>query len=299
MSKKSEFTTVERAMQTVDGFSRVFNTMQQQTILRGQSQSTFYNYIRQVALISLHFKRLPENISEDEINQYLTVLAQSPKAPSRSGFKHAICGLRYYFRLVGLTKRSINLPSIKKENKLPVILNRSELRQLFKAPTHLKYRILLTLIYSAGLRSQEACNLKISDIDLERKTIHIHQSKYKKDRIVPLSHYMEKGLRLYFSLDHPHIWLFNGRKPDGRFSVNSISWILREAIKKTDIQKIVSPHSLRHSYATHLLEDGLNIVTIKELLGHTQIETTMIYLHVAQCPLLTAHSPLDTLYPAK
>ena len=163
MSKKSEFTTVERAMQTVDGFSRVFNTMQQQTILRGQSQSTFYNYIRQVALVCLHFERLPENISEEEINQYLTVLAQSPKTPSRSSFKHAVCGLRYYFRLVELTKRSINLPSIKKETKLPVILNRSELRQLFKAPTQLKYRILLTLIYSAGLRSLETCNLKISD----------------------------------------------------------------------------------------------------------------------------------------
>jgi site-specific recombinase XerD len=299
MSKTNKFTTVERAMQTVDGFSRVFNTMQQQTILRGQSQSTFYNYIRQVALVSLHFKRLPENISEEEINQYLTVLAQSPKAPSRSGFKHAVCGLRYYFRLVELTKRSINLPSIKKETKLPVILNRSELRQLFIAPTQLKYRILLTLIYSAGLRSQEACNLKVSDIDLERKTIHIRQSKYKKDRIVPLSHYMEKGLRQYLFLYHPNTWLFNGKKPDGRYSVNSISWILREAIKKTDIQKNVTPHSLRHSYATHLLEDGLNIVTIKELLGHSQIETTMIYLHVAQCPLLTAHSPLDTLYPAK
>ena len=297
MKQKSEFTTVERAMQTVDGFSRVFNTMQQQTILRGQSQSTFYNYIRQVALVSLHFEKLPEDISEEEINQYLTVLAQSPKAPSRSGFKHTICGLRYYFRLVGLTKRSINLPSIKKENKLPVILNRSELRQLFRAPTCLKHRILLTFIYSAGLRSQEACNLKISDIDLERKTIHIHQSKYKKDRIVPLSHYMEKGLRQYLSLDNPHIWLFNGNKPDGHYSVNSISWVLREALKRTDIKKNVSPHSLRHSYATHLLEDGLNIVTIKELLGHAQIETTMIYLHVAQCPLLTAHSPLDTLYP--
>jgi site-specific recombinase XerD len=299
MRKKSEFTTLERALQTVTGFSKVFNTLQQQTILRGQSQSTLDNYIRQVALVSLHFNQLPENISEEEINEYLTSLAQSPKSPSRSTFKHAVYGLRYYFRHVGQTKRAIDLPSLKKELKLPVILNRGELRQLFRAPALLKHRIVLTLIYSAGLRSQEASNLKISDIDFERKTIHIRQSKYKKDRIVPLSRYMEKGLKQYLAVEHPHIWLFNGRGHDKRFSVKGLSWVMRETLKKTDIKKEVSLHSLRHSYATHLLEDGLNIVTIKGLLGHAKIATTMIYLHVAQCPITSAHSPLDTLYPKK
>ncbi len=188
---------------------------------------------------------------------------------------------------------------MKKEAKLPVIFNRSELRQLFKAPTLLKHRIVLTLIYSAGLRSQEAINLKLSDIDFERKTIHIRQSKYKKDRIVPLSDYIAKGLIKYISAEHPHIWLFNGKEPDGRYSVKGLSWIIRENLKKTDIRKDVSLHSLRHSYATHLLEDGVNIVTIKELLGHAHITTTMIYLHVAQIAPGGAHSPLDTLYPQK
>jgi len=180
-----------------------------------------------------------------------------------------------------------------------VIFNRSELRQLFKAPTLLKHRIVLTLIYSAGLRSQEAINLKLSDIDFERKTIHIRQSKYKKDRIVPLSDYIAKGLVKYISAEHPHIWLFNGKEPDGRYSVKGLSWIMRENLKKTDIKKDVSLHSLRHSYATHLLEDGVNIVTIRELLGHAHITTTMIYLHVAQIAPGAAHSPLDTLYPQK
>src|SRR5665648_432977 len=156
MRKKSEFTTVERAIQTIDGFQKVFNTLQQQTIPRGQSQSTLDNYIRQVALISLEFNKLPEDLAEDDINGYLTALALSPKSPSRSSFKHAIYGLRYYYRHIGQTKRAINLPSLKQEAKLPVILNREELRQLFKAPTLLKHRIALTLIYSAGLRSQEA-----------------------------------------------------------------------------------------------------------------------------------------------
>ena len=206
MRKKSEFTIVERAIQTVDGFQKVFNTLQQQTILRGQSQSTLDNYIRQVALISLEFNKLPEDLSEDDINGYLTALALSPKSPSRSSFKHAIYGLRYYYRHIGQTKRAINLPSLKQEAKLPVILNREELRQLFKAPTLLKHRIALTLIYSAGLRSQEASNMKISDIDFVRKSIHIRQSKYKKDRIVPLSDYMAKGLKKYLAVEKPHIW---------------------------------------------------------------------------------------------
>lgn len=299
MRKKSEFTILERAMQTVPGFDKVYNKLKQQTLLSGRSQSTFDNYIRRIALVCLEYNRLPEDISEDEINDYLTGLAQMPKSPSRSSFKHAVYGLRYYYRLIGQAKRATDLPSMRKEVKLPVIFNRSELRQLFKAPTLLKHRIALALIYSAGLRSQEAINLKLSDIDFERRTIHIRQSKFKKDRIVPLSGYIAKGLRKYISAEHPHIWLFNGKEPDGRYSVKGLSWIIRESLKKTDIKKDVSLHSLRHSYATHLLEDGVNIVTIKELLGHAHIATTMLYLHVAQIPPGAAHSPLDTLYPEK
>lgn len=299
MSKKCEFTILGRAMQTVPGFDKVYHKMKQQTLLGGRSQSTFDNYIRRIALVCLAYNRLPEDISEDEINDYLTGLAQMAKSPSRSSFKHAVYGLRFYFRHMGLNKRATDLPSMKKEVKLPVIFNRSELRQLFNAPTLLKHRIALTLIYSAGLRSQETINLKLSDIDFERRTIHIRQSKFKKDRIVPLSGYMAEGLKKYISAEHPHIWLFNGKEPDGRYSVKGLSWIMRETLKKTGITKEVSLHSLRHSYATHLLEDGVNIVTIKELLGHAHIATTMLYLHVAQIPPGAAHSPLDTLYPRK
>jgi site-specific recombinase XerD len=207
-----------------------------------------------------------------------------------------VYGLRYYFRHIGQNKRAINLPSLKKEAKLPVILNGPELKKLFCAPALLKHKVLLSLIYSAGLRGQEVINLKISDIDFVRKTIHIRQSKYKKDRIVPLSDFIARGLRKYMAAEHPYIYLFNGREPDGRYSIKGLSWVMREALKKTDIGKEVNLHSLRHSYATHLLEDGVNIVTVKELLGHAHIQTTMIYLHVAQCPLVKAHSPLDILY---
>lgn len=295
--KRIEPTFVEKAIETIPGFSAVYQKLQQQVTLRGQSKSTLENYIGRIAKISLHFGKLPEQITDDEINEYLCSLALSAKSPSRSNFKHAVYGLRYYFRLIGQNKRAISLPSLKEGTKLPVIFNRSELRELFRTPRLLKHRIVLTLIYSAGLRSLEVVNLKISDIDFERKTIHIRQSKFKKDRIVPLSVYMASGLQKYLSAEHPHVWLFNGKEPDGRYSARGLTWLMRETLKKTSITKDVNLHSLRHSYATHLLEDGLNIVTLKELLGHSNITTTMIYLHVAQCPLIKPHSPLDTLYP--
>lgn len=296
MRKRTEPTIVENALTTISGFDRAYQKMQQQVALKGQSKSTLENYIRRIAIIALHFGKLPEHISDDEINEYLASLALSAKSPSRSNFKHAVYGLRYYFRLMGQNKRAIALPSLKQDTRLPVILNRAELKELFKAPALLKHRIVLTLIYSAGLRGQEVVNLKLSDIDFERKTIHIRQSKYKKDRIVPLSNLIAKGLKKYITVEHPHVWLFNGKEPDGRYSVRGLSWVMRETLKKTSVKKEVNLHSLRHSYATHLLEEGLNIVTLKELLGHADITTTMIYLHVAQCPFIKPHSPLDTLY---
>src|SRR4030042_6996777 len=294
--QRLEPTLVENAIATVEGFDRVYTRLQQQVILKGQSKSTLENYTRRIAVFSLPFGRLPEIISDDEIQEYLTSVALDPKSPSRSSFKHMVYGLRYYFRLIGQNKRAIELPSLKNEMKLPVILNRSELKELFKAPALLKHRIVLTLIYSAGLRGQEVVNLKLSDIDFERKTIHIRQSKYKKDRMVPLSNLIAKGLKKYIAVEHPHVWLFNGKEPDGRYSGRGLSWAMAQTRKKTSVKKEVNLHSLRHSYATHLLEEGLNIVTLKELLGHADITTTMIYLHVAQCPLIKPHSPLDTLY---
>jgi site-specific recombinase XerD len=296
MRKKSGFTIVEQAITLVPEFEKVVRKLEQQVTLRGQSKSTLSNYIRRIAFFVVHFQMLPEQVDPEEINEYLVALARDPESPSRSSFKHMVYGLRYYYRLLGLNKNAIALPSLKKDSKLPVILNPQELKELFAAPTLLKQRIVLTLIYSAGLRGQEVINLKISDIDFKRMTIHIRQSKYKKDRIVPLAESMAVGLKKYLAAENPHIWLFNGKESDGKYSVKGLSWVMRESLKKTSITKEVNLHSLRHSYATHLLEQGVNIVTLKVLLGHAEITTTMIYLHVAQCPLIKPHSPLDTLY---
>lgn len=296
MKKRTSPTILERAISAVPEFENVLRKLDQQVALRDQSKSTLQNYGRRIALFVIHFNDLPENIDDDQINEYLAALARDPKSPSRSSFKHMVYGLRYYFRLLGMNQRVVALPSLKQDTKLPVILNQDELRELFKAPNLLKQRIALALIYSAGLRGQELINLKIGDIDFERKTIHIRQSKYKKDRVVPLADYMVHGLKKYMAAENPHIWLFNGKDITGKYSVRGLSWIMREALKKTTIQKQVNLHSLRHSYATHLLEEGVNIVTLQKLLGHADISTTMIYLHIAQCKTLEAHSPLDTLY---
>lgn len=296
MRKKKSFTIVERAIILIPEFDGVVKRLTQQVTLRGQSPSTLNNYIRRIALFVINFERLPEQVTEDEANEYLVALARDPKSPSRSSFKHMVYGLRYYYRLIGLNKKAIALPSLKGDTKLPVILNRSELKELFATPKLLKQRIVLCLIYSAGLRGQEVINLKISDIDFERKTIHIRQSKYKKDRRMPLSATMAIGLKKYLGAENPHIWLFNGKQAYSQYSTQGLSWVMRENLKKTSITKKVNLHSLRHSYATHLLEEGVNIVSLKQLLGHAEITTTMIYLHVAQFEHAKPHSPLDTLY---
>ena len=152
MRKKTSLTIVERAMVLVPEFKDIALKLEHQVVLRGQSKSTLNNYIRRIALFVIHFEKLPEQVSEDEINEYLVALARDPKAPSRSSFKHMVYGLRYYYRLLGLNKKAIALPSLKQDTKLPVVLNQQELKTLFAAPTLLKHRIILTLIYSAGLR---------------------------------------------------------------------------------------------------------------------------------------------------
>ena len=252
MRRKSGFTIVEQAIALVPDFKKVTKRMEEQVVLRGQSISTLSNYIRRIAAFVVHFGKLPEQIEPDEINTFLVALARDPRSPSRSTFKHMVYGLRYYYRLLGMNKNAIALPSLKGDTKLPVILNRAELKELFAAPALLKQRIVLALIYSAGLRGQEVINLKISDVDLERKTLHIRQSKYKKERVVPLAEAMAVGLRRYLAAENPHVWLFNGKEADGRYSVRGLSWVMRENLKKTSITKSVNLHSLRHSYATHL-----------------------------------------------
>jgi len=261
----------------------------------GYSQSTLFNYSRAVAKVSLYFKKSLLDLDSDEVNQFLYALAKDKKASS-TYFKHTVYGLRFFFRLYDLEDRVLKLPTVKNDRKLPVVLSSEELKRLFKAPQRLKHRVILSLVYSAGLRVSEVCALKISDIDSDRMLIRVVKSKGDRDRYVPLSTVVLKGLRKYVRSSKPKIYLFNGRTKAKSLGHAAVQQSFRLAVKKAKILKEVSVHSLRHSYATHLLEQGVDIVTIKELLGHVAIETTLMYLHVAKISKTSSHSPLDTLY---
>jgi site-specific recombinase XerD len=288
-------TLIERAKREVPDFKEHYSKFEQQMVIGGYSSSTLFNYSRSVAKISLHFKKSILDLDTEEVNQYLYLLAKEKKASS-TYFKHAVYGLRFFLRLYDLEDRALKLPTVANDRKLPVVLSYQELRRLFLAPQRLKHRVLLSLIYSAGLRVSEVCNLHINDIDSERMQIRVVKSKGKNDRYVVLSEYVLQGLRKYIASSKPQKYLFNGRIKGQPLGKGAVQQSFRLAVSKSGIIKDVSVHSLRHSYATHLLEQGVDIVTIKELLGHSAIETTMMYLHVAKVNRTNAHSPLDRLY---
>lgn len=294
--RKKTFTIVEQACHEIRGFRNLLQELDDKVRLSGQSESTLKNYARKLAAMSLHFRKLPQHISEKDVNKYLAQLARQDKCPSLSDFKFTVYGLRYCYRLLGMGDHVVKLPQIRRTSKLPVVLNYEECKALFSAPDLLKHRILLALIYSAGLRAQEASRLKLSDIDSGRMMIHIRQSKYNKDRYVPLSPLILEGLRKYYHACHPKDFLFNSTEAGAPLTVRGMQWVLNQARRKCKLQKGVTLHTLRHSYATHLLEYGMDIVTIKELLGHERIETTMVYLHVAKPNRTNLFSPFDRLY---
>lgn len=297
MKTKKESTLVQRACTEVSGFAAVWKKYENQVALKSLSQSSLNNYGRKLAHLCLHFGCLPELLSNEQIESYLAERSKNAVTPSLSDFKHSVYGLRFYFRSIGQKQRTVSLPSLRKERRLPSVLGREECKRIFLAPDLLKHRVALMLIYSAGLRANELCSLRISDIDSERMSIHIRMGKGKKDRYVPLSAYILEGLRKYFLQEKPQGYLFNGKQHGECYSVKGLQWILRQALKKAKIHKEgVCLHTLRHSYATHLLEEGLDIISIKELLGHSRIETTMMYLHVAHFERKKVYSPLDTLY---
>jgi site-specific recombinase XerD len=293
---KNSETLVERACREVAGFTDLYAKLDQKIVLSSHSRSTFNNYGRKLAHFCFHFNALPHKVSDEQINEYLASLARSAKTTSRSAFKHTIYGLRYYFRFMNLPNRAISLPVLPYEKKLPAVLSKQECIRLFNAPLILKHRIILSMIYSASLRSGELSRLKISDVDSERMMIHIRRSKGCKDRYVPLSKTLLSELRKYYKSYKPLEYLFYGKEKGTPFSPSGLRWILQESVKKAGILKSVCVHTLRHSYATHLLEDGLDIVSIKELLGHACIESTLIYLHIAIPEKINAFSPYDTLY---
>lgn len=249
---------------------------------------------------------MPTTLDPDQVSDYLYNVKQKHPSKSDSFFKFTIYSLRFVYRMEGLKDKRLELPSLKNEKKLPVVLSRQETRRLLKAPKLLKHRILLGLLYGCGLRCFEVRNLKIADLDFDRKMLHVRKGKGKKDRYVPLAGILVRGLKTYLAAEQPDTWLFNGRPQgnaggdfDCRYSQRGVQWAVKQAAKDAGIIKEMTVHTLRHTFATHLLEEGLDILSIKDLLGHECIDTTMVYLHVAQCGRVKPFSPLERLYSQK
>ena len=246
---------VEKAKREVPHFAAHIRKFEHQITIKSYAESTVFSYSRGVAQISLYFKKSPLDLDPDEINSYLYQLKKD-KNLSDTYFKHTVYGLRFLYRVHDLEDRLIQLPEIKGQTKLPVVFSVEELRLLFKAPQRLKQRVLLCLIYSAGLRVSEVCKLHINDLDFDRKQIHIRESKNNKSRYVVLSNKIAKGLKKYIEGTKPKKWLFNGKDKQSPLGHGAVQQTFRLAMEKSGIKKDAVLHSLRHSFATHLLEQG-------------------------------------------
>ncbi|RCU45028.1 integrase [Chryseobacterium lacus] len=256
-----------------------------------------------MAGVSLHFRKIPTELDPEQIHDYLFYLQKKSKSPSQSYFKHTVYGFRFLLKSEGLSYDFLSLPEIKKEKKLPVVLSKQEVWQLLSGCKLLKHKILIGLLYGCGLRCLEVRNLRLCDLDFDRKQLKVVQGKGKKDRYLPLSEHLIRGLKKYIEAEKPEDFLFGapranraGGEFDSRYSQRDVQWAVKQASKTAKIGKEVSVHTLRHSFATHLLEDGMNIVSVKNLLGHENIETTLVYLQIAQLSTQKIFSPLDTLF---
>ena len=242
--------------------------------IRNYAPSTVECYVRSVAEFAKHFNRSPDQLGPEEIRSWQLFLLKE-KGVKTSSYIQAVCGLRFLYSNTLNRKVEIDrIPLPRYEKKLPVILSKEEVKAMLEAPKNLGHRAILATLYGAGLRVSEATNLKLSDLDGVRKVIWIRSGKGNKDRQVMLSAPLREVLVAYYRWKHPAEWLFPGGKPDCPISTKTVFETCRKAARLAGISKPVHPHSLRHAFATHLLEDGVNLLVIQSLLGHKNLKTT-------------------------
>ena len=286
----------QQACIAVPAFKDICKTFIRKFGVAGKSNSCVQNYLRQISKLVLFYQKSPLDLTSEEVEEFLVYLRQN-EPPSLSSFKHLVYGLRHLYGIYQREDMEVILPEVNHPKTLPEVFSKEEIHRLLCAPGYLKHRVLLATIYDAGLRISEATSLLISDLDFDRQVIHVRQSKFKKDRYVPVSTMLCRGVKKYIITCHPKDYLFNGRVKGQPMSVQGIRHIMHGAMKKCGITKKACVHSLRHSYATHLLEDGLDLVTLKNQMGHARIENTMMYIHIARVSNTRGFSPLQTLYP--
>jgi site-specific recombinase XerD len=295
----SKITFYFKACNKVEGFKSMAEVFVRKMVINGMSKSTYNNYLRQFSKISIHFGRTPLELSQLEIDEYLHYLIQND-TEDLSTFKHLVYGLKKLYSIFNRKDIHISLPKIKETKKLPVVLSFKEMRCLLNASPKLRERVMIGLIYDAGLRIGELTKLRLYDVDLDRKQLHIRQSKNYKDRYIPISLHAVRGIKKYLNLNNPDNYLFENSfqkgKPIPKWEIRKI---LNAAVSKSGIAKNVVVHTLRHTYATHQIESGVDIMTLKDLLGHGHLNTTLIYLKVAQTNKWKASGCLDALYSNK
>ena len=263
--------------------------------IRNYAPTTVSSYIRSVADFAKHFDKPPDQLGSEEIRSWQLFLLNE-KRVKLSTYIQAVCALRFFYQNTLHRRIEIDrIPLPRYEKKLPVILSKAEVKALLEAPQNLKHRAMLATMYGAGLRVSEVTSLKVSDLDRGRRVIWVRGGKGHKDRQVMLAEPLRDVLAAYWRWKRPTDWLFPGRNPDRPIATNSVFRACEKAARKAGIAKPVHPHSLRHAFATHLLDEGVNLLVIQALLGHAHLKTTARYLHLSDSAVRSTKSPLEML----
>jgi site-specific recombinase XerD len=262
--------------------------------LRNYARRTIDTYVSRVACFAKHFGRSPELLGPNEVRDFQLHLLQ--QRVSWSSFNQAVCALRFlYGTSLGRPEQLPLIPYGKRPKTLPSVLSPDEVLRLLDTAPPGRDRVLLQVAYGCGLRLSELLHLRVADIDSARMVIHVRQGKGAKDRLVPLSWRLLEELRAYWRMCRPRTWLFPGQTADGTMTASNIQRRFGRLVQQVGLTKHCSMHTLRHSYATHLLEAGVDVLTLKALLGHSSLQTTARYLHVSTQRLHQTPSLLDLL----
>jgi site-specific recombinase XerD len=264
--------------------------------LRGLSYRTQDSYLMCCRQFVAHYMKSPEQLGATETKAFILYRLRERRA-SPSSLGVYVAALRFLYRVVLRNPDAVeDLPRPKVPIRLPVVPSREEVRQILSTVRSLKYRTILMVAYGAGLRVSEVCRLQLADIDSEQMVLHIRGGKGGKDRLVPLSPRMLAALRRYWAKTRPpSTWLFPGRGPEAPITKDAVRKVLKCAVKELGLTKQLSLHSLRHGFATHLLEDGEDLRVLQTILGHSHIQTTAHYAQVTTQRLRKVRSPLDRL----
>lgn len=279
---------------------KLHERMKADLTLKGYSPCTAAGYLPRCRKFAQHFNRSPEEMGEEEIRAFLLYLAQEQRV-SPSLQKNYLVALKFLYRhTLNRPEEVENIPSPKLPQRMPVVLSREEVLAIFEAIGYIKHKAMIATTYGAGLRISEVCALRKSDIDSQRMRIYVQLGKGKKDRFALLSPMVLELLREYYRKVHPKgDWLFPGRNPRKHLTTSAIHHAFKKALKKVGINKKASMHSLRHAFATHLLENGTDIRFVQALLGHASIRSTVRYLHVSNAYISHIESPFDALQKGK